>query len=202
MSEFDACTALARAYCFVGNSLLKPMSQTGSIGLSQAFWEEFPCFGDEGVACVVECARDAAAALATCDNPVQTASVEHARLFVGPPHPAAAPWESYYLGGRQVSSGFGQPTFEMQALLREHGLELAKGYTQLADHMGIELLLLGELVQKAHSAEQLDEADAFATAHPLRWIGCLRERVEEEIPGCYLGALLALAESLMLMQVS
>ena len=202
MSEFDACKTLASAYCFIGNSLLKPMSQTGSIGLDQAFWDEFPCFGDEGVARAVARVKGAAAALAAGSDPVQTASVEHAHLFAGPPHPAAAPWESYYLGGKQVKSGFGQPTFEMQALLREHGLEMSRSHAQFADHIGIELLLLAELLNATASSEQLDEADAFATAHPLRWIGDLRERVEEELPGCYIAALLELAESLMLMQVS
>ena len=48
---------LSEAYAFLGNSLLKPMSQTSDAGLSPEFWEAFPTFGSNAVACAAaECA--------------------------------------------------------------------------------------------------------------------------------------------------
>ena len=44
------CEKLAQAYAFLGNSLLRPVTQTADVGLDPAFWEAFPTFGDEGVA--------------------------------------------------------------------------------------------------------------------------------------------------------
>ena len=33
---------LSEAYAFIGNSLLKPMTMTSTVGLDPAFWEAFP----------------------------------------------------------------------------------------------------------------------------------------------------------------
>ena len=41
---------LSEAYAFIGNSLLKPMTMTSTVGLDPAFWEAFPSFDDEAVA--------------------------------------------------------------------------------------------------------------------------------------------------------
>jgi hypothetical protein len=40
---------LSRAYAFLGNSLLAPMTQTGDYGLDPSFWESFPSFGNKGI---------------------------------------------------------------------------------------------------------------------------------------------------------
>lgn len=87
---------LSEAYAFIGNSLLKPMTMTSTVGLDPAFWEAFPSFDDEAVAeAVAACARYAEGAVQRAeageDEP-QRAAVEYTKLFVGPPSPAAAPW--------------------------------------------------------------------------------------------------------------
>lgn len=41
---------LSEAYAFIGNSLVKPMTMTSTVGLDPAFWEAFPSFDDEAVA--------------------------------------------------------------------------------------------------------------------------------------------------------
>ena len=46
---------LSEAYAFIGNSLLKPMTMTSTVGLDPAFWEAFPSFDDEAVAEAVRC---------------------------------------------------------------------------------------------------------------------------------------------------
>lgn len=200
MQEKGACEVLAEAYAFIGNSLLKPMSQTKEVGLEPAFWEAFPCFGDERVEKAVRALHEHAFATAHVSERVQEVSVEFTKLFVGPPHPAAPPWESYY-AKEGVSSGFGEPTFQMQGLLREHGLALSGDSNQFADHMGIELLLLSELVRRASGDGTLEEADAFARSHPRVWLGKLRARVDAAFPGCYIAGLLALADALLRMQL-
>ena len=40
----------AEAFAFLGNSLLAPMNQTGTVGLVPEFWQQFPTFDDEEVA--------------------------------------------------------------------------------------------------------------------------------------------------------
>ena len=94
---------LADAYAFLGNSLLKPMTQTADVGLDPAFWEAFPAFGSSDVAAAVaSCARYAERARREAASegadPVERCAVEYTRLFIGPPSPAAAPWETMYRG--------------------------------------------------------------------------------------------------------
>ena len=88
---------------------------------------------------------------------IERVSVEYTKLFVGPPVPAAAPWETMYRGSNADASpsapgakegaayGFGEPTFQMRSLLRGIGLELSNENRQYEDHMGIELLYLSQL---------------------------------------------------------
>ena len=53
---------LSEAYAFIGNSLLKPMTMTSTVGLDPAFWEAFPSFDDEAVAeAVAACAEPSSA---------------------------------------------------------------------------------------------------------------------------------------------
>lgn len=167
---------LSEVYAFVGNSLLKPMTQTSDVGLEPAFWEAFPTFGSSEVAGV--CAALAAYALAAREaaasdgrDAVECCAVEYTRLFVGPPRPAAAPWETMYRGGAAVGGatvGFGQATFEMRALLREAGLEVKNENNQYEDHIGIELLYLSALCARAAEGEEgaVEEKAAPATTDP------------------------------------
>ena len=203
---------LSEAFAFVGNSLLKPINQTPTAGLDPAFWAGFPDFGDAAVRDAVEACGDFAAAQPVGEDglpapeAVTAVSVEYTRLFIGPPKPAAAPWETAYRGGGGV--GFGQPTFEMRALLREAGLEMAGESNQYADHMGIELLLLAVLLHRAvdaadaadaagGEAPDLAQAAAFACGHPADWVAAFHARVHGAAPGGYHDRLLALAEALL-----
>ena len=198
---------LSEAYAFVGNSLLKPMTQTSDVGLDPAFWEAFPTFGSSEVAGV--CAALAAYALAAREaaasdgrDAVECCAVEYTRLFVGPPRPAAAPWETMYRGGAAVGGatvGFGQATFEMRALLREAGLEVKNENNQYEDHIGIELLYLSALCARAAEGEEgaVEEVRTFAEDRLLAWLPFLRAAAEEAAPDGYLPLLLALADALL-----
>ena len=200
---------LSEAYAFVGNSLLKPMTQTSDIGLDSAFWEAFPTFGSSEVAGVcaalaayARAAREAAASDG-CD-PVERCAVEYTRLFVGPPRPAAAPWETMHRAGGSAAVGgatvgFGQATFEMRALLREAGLEVKNENNQYEDHIGIELLYLSALCARAAEGEEgaVEEVRTFAEDRLLAWLPFLRAAAEEAAPDGYLPLLLPLADALL-----
>ena len=205
---------LADAYAFIGNSLLKPMSMTETVGLEAEFWEAFPDFGNEGVLT----AKKALVAWADAradrdrDQAVEDVSVEYTRLFIGPPSPAAAPWETMYGDapeGEKITVGFGAPTFQMRQLLRDRGLELSNENNQYEDHIGIELLYLSELCRDvAHASEGSAEYDEtrsqvaqFIAEHPARWVDSLTEKVDATFPEGYLVRLLMLASALLKMNV-
>jgi len=203
-------TNYAEALAFVGNSLLAPMNQTGTVGLEPEFWESFPSFDDVHVAVALEaCGAYAVAAqqlAAEGGNPVQQASVEYTKLFVGPPRPAAAPWETMYRPGSEGATvGFGQATFEMRALLREAGLEVSNENNQYADHIGIELLYASVLCERLAQAdgdieaqeELAEKLKGFAQNHPLAWIGKLQVAVASVEPTGYIAALIELGRSLL-----
>ena len=185
---------LADAYAFVGNSLLKPMTQTATVGLDPEFWEAFPSFEDaKARAALAACKAYAVAACAKDEQQALTdVAVEYTRLFVGPPSPVAPPWETMYCAGG-TSVGFGEATFHMRQLLRERGLELSNENHQYEDHMGIELLLLSELCR----AQDAPAARSFIAEHPLTWIDAFASKVSEFFPQGYYVALLAHAHALL-----
>lgn len=143
-----AADELARALAFVGNSFLAPMSQT-SDARSTAFWAAFPDFGSEEAACALDglFAWAAEGENVPRAERVRAVSVEYARLFIGPPEPAVAPWESFYVQ-EGVTNGFGEPTFRMRERLRQAALEVSNENNQYADHIGIELLYCSELARR------------------------------------------------------
>lgn len=205
-------TNYAEALAFVGNSLLAPMNQTGTVGLEVDFWTVFPLFGSKAVEEAVDaCRAYASAAQENAEqggNPVQDASVEYTRLFVGPPRPEAAPWETMYRPGSEGATvGFGQATFEMRKLLREAGLEVSNENNQYADHAGIELLYASVLCQRcAEAVDAGDEASEAETAGDLAsyvddrllaWFPKFHDAVEAAAEGGYLSRMIALGIALL-----
>lgn len=159
---------LAERLAFLGNSLLSPLTVETAFGLDEAFWDEFgaglaACGGlaADGAPVCDEATKRALARMKArvhdlrvaspeIDAAVRRANVEYARLFIGPPKPAAPPWETMYARSGEVGEvGFGRATVAMQDLLREAGLELAGGSNQYADHLGVELLYAAELCRRA-----------------------------------------------------
>lgn len=204
-AETMACVAPWLA--FVGNSLLAPPTQNSIKGLEPGFWADLARCEEAGIAHAareLEAFACAGAAEGEADDGVgrdlaRTVSVEFAHLFVGPPKPAVAPWETFY---RQpgCTVGFGAATGEMRAALRECRLELARPGRQYEDHMGIELLLLSELCRRAGSDDGRDGAESartFARQHSCAWIADLSEAVRAERPDGYYARLLAFANALL-----
>lgn len=190
---------LSEAFAFLGNSLLNPMSQNSTIGLQADFWKAFPSFGDEAV----QAATDTLAGFAESERADESAvNVEFTRLFVGPPKPAAAPWETAYRGAAKGVM-FGQATHEMRAALREAGVALENSNKQYEDHIGIELLLASVLcarVAEGETAAQEEAAEAavaFIRKHPASWAEALEVAVTAAAPSGYYAGILALIRALL-----
>ena len=123
--------------------------------------------GDESVGAALDAlfawSQDAQARQKDGEDVLTEVCVEYTRLFVGPPSPAVAPWETFYRAKR-CNEGFGVATFAMRDELRKAGLEVKNENNQYADHMGLELLLL--VRSSACAAKGLRPKLRFAGAAP------------------------------------
>ncbi|WP_165253915.1 molecular chaperone TorD family protein [Adlercreutzia sp. ZJ304] len=191
----------ADVLAFLGNSLLKPITQTPSVGLESSFWETFPNFDNEevqkGIDKCLEFARKAGKRKEAGEDVVENTAVEYTKLFIGPPSPSAFPWETMYQG-KDISVGFGEPTIKMQNILRDMGLEVSNSNNQYADHIGIELLALSEMCRRVNGGElSLEDMKFFIDEHPRAWIGALRDKVSEVYPDGYYACILDLSDAVM-----
>ena len=204
LSDEDINT-LGQLYAFLGNSFLTPMRRTETVGLDPEFWKDLAqLFGGA--------LSEPALSLATWaekmggqkrSDVITIVSVEFTRLFVGPPRPAATPWETTN-GDENTDVCFGEATFEMKERLRELGLALTNDNHQFEDHIGIELLYLSELCK--HSVlSPLDQMDTmpedcfipssefikeFIQNHLLKWLPRLQKVIHTEYPDGYFDLLL------------
>lgn len=181
-SSPEELVKLSQMLAFVGNSFLKPMSQTSKAGLDEAFWDALPSFGDDGMSSALDVLATWAAGIDAdrSDETVRMLSVEYARLFIGPPEPAVAPWETFYTEG-ESNAGFGEETFAMRERLRRLGLSVSNENNQYEDHVGIELLYLGECVLSASEGDAgaLEVALSFSRDSMLPWVTTFGEKLDE-----------------------
>ena len=151
-----------------------------------------------------------AGALVYSDDPAVAGmiatSVEFMRLFIGPPRPAADPWETANDPYNDKKVGYGRAAVAMQQLLAAEGLELGGENNQFEDHMGIELLYLSALCGKtAAGFAEGDEAVRsvankaawFIKAHPLFWMQRFRANVDAERPEGYYSAFLEYVDGVL-----
>lgn len=219
----DDWQSASELYAFLGNSLLDPMNRTETVGLDVDFWiaisEMFEGSLETEAMALASWANGHARE--NREHVVREVSVEFTHLFVGPPKPAAAPWESAY-GNVESHVGFGAATHEMRDIMRDMGLSLQNESNQYEDHIGIELLIASEMCRRIASGSSygfaggvVKEIDApsqcgdsgdddvidavrfaeYAVEHPLRWIGKMRARVSAEAPDGYFARVLGLAEA-------
>lgn len=211
--DCDEWRTLGQLYAFFGNSLLSPMNRTETVGLDPAFWRDLAGLLDGAIAGPAQdCAAWAERAAGDCsrDELVQRVSVEFTHLFVGPPSPAAPPWES---ANGPVGShvGFGEATYQMRERLRAVGLAQCGSSNQFEDHLGIELLYLSELCRRIADAQastcgsadaQVEELEHFVREHPLCWIGRFYDKVALSRPDGYFVHVLDCARTLLGWQVA
>lgn len=109
---------------------------------------------------------------------------EYHRLFVGPARLPVPPYESVYREGWQV---FGETTLEVKRRYAEAGYTLDPSFTDLPDHVAVELAfmaLLAEEEAKAWEAQDTAAASAwlarertFLDDHLSRWLPAFCERL-------------------------
>ena len=178
------------------------MTQTGDYGLDPSFWESFPSFGNKGIVTATALVRERADQLdkrtESREEAVHEVAIEFTRLFVGPPKPAAAPWETFY-ASPGTTVGYGQPAIDMRRLLSDMGLEVGKESNQYPDHMGIELLCLAEMHSRAANGkrEYAERVRSFAANTPGSWADDLMHVICDVEPNGYFAGLVGLVCALL-----
>lgn len=138
-------------------------------------------------------------------NEQQTLLVDYAALFVGPGPLLAAPYGSVYLEkGRRV---MGDSTQSAGEFYRSAGLTFADGFTELPDHIAVELEFCSYLLQRQLAAEGSADADAagywqeqrrrFLQQHLGRWVASLCAAVRDNAETTFYQQLADLVEGLV-----
>jgi len=127
------------------------------------------------------------------------------RLFVGPDHLLAPPWESVYLSQEKLM--FGEETLAVRTFYARHGLQFVRKNKEPDDHLGLELIFLGELNTRASEAvdkkeekeaEYLQkEAKDFIQEHLLRWLPALRQDIQQNAKSRYFKGLIDVVYGLL-----
>lgn len=121
------------------------------------------------------------------DDWIEQLSLEFARLFIGPAHPPAIPFASFYLS--ETHSLMTEETMAVRKQYLEAGLALKNLYQMPDDHIAIELDFLYYLTERSLELlenERNSEAEkllrsrhAFLMDHFLLWAPAFANRVLE-----------------------
>lgn len=177
------CLQYGDMLAFIGNSLLKPMTQTQSVGLDPLFWKSLPDFGEDSIGEAVSLCEGIAERIGReCgERAVEVVSVEYTRLFVGLLR------RRLRRGRRCIAEApmlvLARQPSKCAIAWRNIGLELSNENRQYEDHMGIELLYLSELCRCAVKGENCEnQLRSFIAKHPLSWIDAFLDRIEGVFP--------------------
>lgn len=107
---------------------------------------------------------------------------DYARLFIGPDHLLAVPWESVYRNEERLL--FDQHTLQVRAYYQRFGMEIPRLNVEPDDHIGLEFRFVAFLCGLGLEALEQDRPDlvaglqdvltAFFNEHLLVWSGeCL-----------------------------
>lgn len=102
------------------------------------------------------------------------------KLFIGPGHLFAPPWESVYK--EQDHTIFGESTLQVRARYRKFGLEINNLNKEPDDHIAFECAYLNYLCAAAAAsgdAPEKEEIISFLTAHPATWVDEFTEKMTE-----------------------
>ena len=118
--------------------------------------------------------NDAIARLLVRPDRQRELAADFAALFLVDPTQGALPYESLYRG--DVRLLMQAPMTEMQARLQRLGIDVSDKYKEPADHLAIELDLMGSLIIRAaeastavERAQWLQEQEALLHQHLLGW---------------------------------
>lgn len=129
-------------------------------------------------------------ALGTDEERRLAMEVAYNRLFVGPGHVAAPPYESAYGAAAPVpapdqelseeNTTDGRKSLQVRKAYRAAGFELAGDYHDLPDHLSVELGFVAQLLLEGRGAEDGRTADAFVADHLAAWLPAFVERLERD----------------------
>ncbi|MEC4294761.1 TorD/DmsD family molecular chaperone [Adlercreutzia shanghongiae] len=201
VSRNDSWSEMAQAFAFIGNSLLKPINLTESIGLSEEFWAAFPTFGNASVekgADILQVYCRESASLDVVDAVIRCAKEQTGLFIYSGSTLFVPPWETLYRGGEREIC-FGQATVEMKSWLAGLNLKVKEGNHQYEDHIGIELLCLSALCERmaGPGSACVGHVTRFIGEHPGRWLSQLHDAVSLAKPKGYVDGLLWIAEGML-----
>lgn len=133
-------------------------------------------------------------ALAEAGNPsnlVETLNCEATRLFEGPGQPAAPPFGSYYLNGRQL---MGPEAVAVQQAYLAAQLLPDQAMCLPPDHLALELGFMAALA-KSDSRNALAASRDFLAGHLLNWIPGWRADVLAAKPHAFFDGLAAFTQA-------
>lgn len=107
---------------------------------------------------------------------VKNLQQEYQRLFIGPDHLEAPPWESVYLTREKLL--YGEPTVQVRNFYQSFGLVCNTNEKEPEDHIGLEFAFMAQLCNKC--AEKLAQGEQIQTEingqhrflqqHILQWV--------------------------------
>ncbi len=119
---------------------------------------------------------------------------EYNRLFVGPGRVICPPYESVYRGGINGSKSgqvLGQASSEVRARYREAGLGLASDFTDLPDHVAVELEFMKFLCDQESDSvgrggiERRGQQARFLGEHMEKWVFAFADSVAKNTKSLY-----------------
>jgi TorA maturation chaperone TorD len=112
--------------------------------------------------------------------------VEYCRLFVGPGHVDVPPYESVYRGqdiAMQSGLVMGQAALDVKKDYYQAGLQLADTFTDMPDHVAVEVLFLAYLEAMAETTPGgnfLAQKRRFIKDHLGQWVSPFAEAVQQK----------------------
>lgn len=129
--------------------------------------------------------------------------VDYTRLFLNPTGPLAAPYESFWLGGKDPSR-LKEVTQAVTSIYGEGGFEISEDFRDLPDHIAAELEYLYTLIFNEARADAMNDPagkikaselrQRFLAAHLGRWVGPFAAAVASGAETSYYRSLATLTE--------
>ena len=197
MTQFDKVmwNDYAQELEFCGNALLDAIQHKGEPGVVADFWKFFPDFDDKAVAEAVANCKSYAEHVEMCGvwgtDPILEISKDFETLFGA--NPAAIPSEHYYVDDDN------DVVADMQEEFKKAQVPFHDATGQLADHMGVELILASVYAMRAAQGDikAPEQFDVYADRHPRAWIDALCTNAYKAAPKSYYYNVLALAQALL-----
>ncbi|HQR54756.1 MAG TPA: molecular chaperone TorD family protein [Burkholderiaceae bacterium] len=137
--------------------------------------------------------------------------VDYTRLFLNPTGPLAAPYESFWLGEKDLSR-LHEVTQALIASYGEGGFEISEDFRDLPDHIAAELEYLYTLIFKEARADAMNDPGGkikaselrqrFVASHLGRWVGPFAANVNSAAATSYYRSLATLTERFVTLEAT